>query len=93
MEIGETCMEINLELLKKYEIAPLNVLKEYHGDDIQTEIFFYKEFLKQTDHIPNKMFEAQVLGVNIDDYTEILKYRQAARDRINSLMTGEKKEE
>lgn len=50
-------MEISLELLKKYNLASLEVLKYHHGDTLNTEILFYKEFLNQTDHIPNKIIE------------------------------------
>ena len=80
-------MEIKLEVLQKYNLGSLEVLKEHHGDSINTEIMFYKEFLNQTDHIPNKIIEAQILNRDADDYTEILEYRQYARDKINSLMT------
>lgn len=63
----------------------LKEYKERHGDNIDTEMTFYQTFLIQTDHIPNKIVEAQVLGIEIDDYTEILHLRQHARDEINRL--------
>lgn len=66
-----------IEILKKYKMAPM---EKYF-----TEIDFYKTFLQQTDHIPNKIIEAQALGDTPEDYTEILNYRQIARNEINRL--------
>ena len=68
------------EVAEKYGLAPLETFKE--GFD---EIGFYESFLRQTDHIPNKIIEAQALGEPIKDYTEILEYRQFARDEINRM--------
>ena len=43
------------------------------------------DFLRRTDHIPNKIIEAEVLGNKTEDYIEVLKARQIARDEINKL--------
>ena len=69
-------------------MIPKEVYEKYHLADIteyESEYVFYYTFLIQTDHIPNKIIEAQVLGEIPEDYTEILTYRQFARDEINRL--------
>ena len=76
---------ISKEILTKYNMLSLEKYKEIFGDSIKTEENFYKTFLIQTDHIPNKIIEAQILGKEVDDYTEILNLRQFARDEINQL--------
>ena len=70
-------MNIPKKIAEKYHIAD----KEFYENDL----LYYETFLIQTDHIPNKIIEAQMLGKEIDDYTEILEYRQVARDEINRL--------
>ena len=65
------------KICKKYQLADMT---EY-----ECEQDFYYTFLIQTDHIPNKIIEAQILGEPIEDYTEILRYRQFARDEINRI--------
>lgn len=65
------------EIYKKYQLADIT---EY-----ESEQDFYYTFLIQTDHIPNKIIEAQILGEPVEDYTEILRYRQFARDEINRI--------
>ncbi|MDO4486028.1 MAG: hypothetical protein Q4C46_05460 [Bacillota bacterium] len=74
---------IPMNILIKYQMGfegetPEDV-KERYGLD------FWRVFLLQTDHIPNKIMEAQALGETPEDYTEILNYRQFARDEINRL--------
>ena len=69
-------------------MIPNEVYEKYHLADIteyESEYVFYYTFLIQTDHIPNKIIESQVLGETPEDYTEILTYRQFARDEINRL--------
>lgn len=75
-----------LDILKKYNMRSLEEYKERHGNNIDTEMTFYQTFLIQTDHIPNKIIEAQVLGIEVDNYKEILELRQYARDEINRLL-------
>ena len=70
-------MRIPQEIAEKYHIAD----KEFYENDL----LYYETFLVQTDHIPNKIIEAQALGGTPEDYTEILQYRQLARDEINKL--------
>lgn len=69
------------EIYKKYQLADIT---EYECPQD-----FYRTFLIQTDHIPNKIIEAQILGESAEDYTEILRYRQFARDEINRLEVSE----
>lgn len=83
---------IPTEILEKYGMQTLDELLALHEsmpdvypDEKTTELDFYKGFLEKTDHIPNKIIEAQVLGTTVDDYTELLQYRQYARDEINRL--------
>ena len=76
---------IPIELLQKYNMKSLEEYKKDFGDNAETEKIFYKTFLSQTDHIPNKIIESQTLGIEINDYTDILNYRQTARDKINEL--------
>mgnify|MGYP003303376845 CR=1 FL=1 len=76
---------ISQEILKKYNMKTLEEYKEDFGDSANTELLFYQTFLIQTDHIPNKIIESQALGNTPEDYTEILTYRQYARDEVNKL--------
>lgn len=59
----------------------INLLEE----DKENEAEVWQAFLNATDHIPNKIIEAQILGEPVEDYTEILRYRQFARDEINRI--------
>ena len=65
---------------KKYA-REINLNKE----DVENEAEIWQAFLNATDHIPNKIIEAQILGESTEDYTEILRYRQFARDEINRI--------
>ena len=67
----------------------LDQVKEMFGDTIETEIDYYKTFLKQSDYVVAKMLEAYIHGATIEEleykYNELLIMRQQARDRINEL--------
>lgn len=81
-------MTIPKEILDKYNLKTLEEFKKNFGegfDDAGIEKYYCNVFLEKTDHIPNKIIEAQALGKEIDDYTEILNLRQMARERINEL--------
>ena len=82
-------MEITNKVLLKYNMVSLDEYKEMFGNTLDTEITFYQTFLIQTDYIPNKIVEAQILGEEVDDYTEILNYRKLARQEINRLQAIE----
>lgn len=72
------------ELREKYHIGTVEEYKEMLGD-LEGEIMYYQTFLIQTDHIPNKILEAQALDEEVDNYTEVLKYRKFARQEINRI--------
>lgn len=77
-------------ILEKYGILEsleerLRITREMGMSDTDATIDYYRSFLVCTDHIPNKIIEAQALGETPEDYTEILNYRQFARDEINRL--------
>ena len=74
------------ELLKKYNMTTLEKYKEFFDDSAEVEVDYYKTFLIQTDHIPNKIIEAQILGEEVEDYTEILQARKYARNKINEII-------
>lgn len=76
---------IPITLLEKYNMKSLSEFKKDFGNYIDSEIGFYQTFLIQTDHIPNKIIEAQILNQSVNDYIEILELRQFARDEINKL--------
>ena len=50
-------MSIPNDILEKYRMKPLDEYKEDFGDSVDTEYMFYKTFLTQTDHVPNKITE------------------------------------
>lgn len=80
---------ISNEMLSRYHLASMQELQELVGNEKQGETLFYQSFLIQTDYIPNKIIEAQVLGIPIDqDYTEILQARAEAREKLSELGVG-----
>ena len=72
------------DIFKKYVYG--ETLEEYLQEVGRTEFDYYQTFLTLTDYIANKIIEAQVLGIECDDYTHELHARQYARDKINELM-------
>lgn len=75
---------IRQEILDKYHMDNLEYYIAGFGEKEGT-LAFCNAFLVLTDHIPNKIIEAQILGHEIDDYKEILELRQQARDKINEM--------
>lgn len=71
-------------ILDKYEMDNMEYYIKGFGEKEGT-LAFCTAFLTLTDHIPNKIIEAQILGSSIDDYKEILELRQQARDKINEM--------
>lgn len=61
----------------------------YNGGGVNNphacKIEFYQYFLENTDFITAKIIEAQALGLEIKDYSEVLLARQYARDQVNKL--------
>lgn len=82
-------MIIKENYLKKYNMETLDQVKEMFGDTIETEIDYYKTFLKQSDYVVAKMLEAYIHGATVEEleykYRDLLIMRQQARDRINDL--------
>lgn len=80
---------MNKELLAYYGLLPLEEFKNQFKDKDTNERGITLEWcytlLSATDYIPNKITEAQFLGNEVDDYTEVLELRQYARDEINRL--------
>ena len=69
------------EILSKYHICPASFEENPVG--------VYHTFLIQTDYVPAKLAEAAFLGKSPDeDYTEVLNYRQSARDAINEISSN-----
>lgn len=61
-------------------------LEQYIQEEGRTEFDYYQSFLIMTDYIPNKLIESEFLGIECDDYTEVIKARQYARTKINEYM-------
>ena len=61
-------------------------LEEYIQEAGRTEYDYYYSFLVMTDYIANKLVECEFLGIECDDYTEELKARQYAREKINEYL-------
>ena len=72
---------INNELAERFNLPPI---EKYHHATRD----WYFTFLCQTDYIPAKAMEAQLLGDSIEDYTEILEARRWAREQINAIDDG-----
>lgn len=59
---------------------------EWDATGFDSELDMYYHYLESTDHIPNKIVEAQALGIEPNDYTEVLEKRADARRHINELI-------
>ena len=82
-------MIIKEDYLRKYNMETLEEVKQMFGDTKETEINYYKTFLKQSDYVIAKMLEAYINGATIEEleykYRDLLIMRQQSRDRINEL--------
>lgn len=69
------------EICDKYGIG---TIEEYRENMLEgeTEAFYYKQFLKSTDHIPLKLIEGSVTSAEV---AEELKYREIARREIATI--------
>lgn len=67
----------------------LNKYISHYGDNNESRIASYKEFLNETDYAIIKMYETVVQGGNIiemlKEYKEVLSNRAEARRMINEL--------
>ena len=77
-------MSITKSVLDKYGLPSFEQYRDTMLEG-EREVDYYYQFLRMTDHIPNKIIEAQVLGEESEDYTEILKSREFASNKINKL--------
>ncbi len=71
-------MIISDYLISKYRLLTKEELIENLGE-ANADKEYWSTFLNATDHIPNKIIEAQALGEEVQDYTEILELRKEAR--------------
>ena len=71
-----------------------NIIKKYLGISLQdflnqeegrSEIDYYYSYLLTTDYIPNKIIECQFLNEECKDYSEELRARKYAREKIGEL--------
>lgn len=69
------------------ECRKLGAYNEFN--DNETRVFFYKQYLNETDYAIIKIYEAAVQGGNIlnllAEYKEIFNNRKEAREMINKL--------
>lgn len=72
--------------MERYHVGDAAFYTELEGDKTAGERAMYQTFLIQTDYVPNKIVEAQALGIELDqDYTEILHARAFARAQMSML--------
>lgn len=76
------------DLLARYKMGSLDFFAQVEGTE-NAEAAFYQTFLLKTDYVPNKIIEAQALGVELNqDYTEVLQARAFARAQLSALEEG-----
>ena len=76
-------------ILQRYHIGAIEDYAALEGSIKAGEETMYRTFLIQTDYIPNKIIEAQSLGIPIDqDYTQILQARAYARQKLSEIGAG-----
>lgn len=80
----EIFLKINGFLLKDF-LENHKTDEDYHEANLIMD--YYLIFLRNTDYIPNKLIEAQVLGAKCQDYNDVLAARQFAREEIDKLMS------
>lgn len=85
---------ISQELLEKYHMKTLEGYKEDFGDSISTEKMFYETFLKQTDHIPLKIFESFIENMATASLAEtfivVLKFFRDVKVTYAEVLTARK---
>lgn len=73
------------DLLARYKMGSLDFFAQVEGTE-NAEAAFYQTFLLKTDYVPNKIIEAQALGVELNqDYTEVLQARAFARAQLSAM--------
>ena len=73
------------EVLEKYGMQTLEEYLAIEDALVNMELMFYVDFLKRTDHIPNKILEGAATS---EDYADELYYREVARQEIDKLSGG-----
>ena len=74
-------MSIPENILNKYGLPILETFRE-NMQPGESEIMYYEQFLKSTDHIPLKLIEGSVTSAEV---AEELKYREIARREIATI--------
>lgn len=74
------------DILKRYSVESIESRMSFGTPREQAEEDMLRNFLCNTDYISNKLAEAQFLGTEVEDYSEVLRCRENARTRINELM-------
>lgn len=73
-------------ILQRYHIGAIEAYAALEGSQKAGEETMYRTFLLHTDYVPNKIVEAQALGIPLDqDYTEVLQARAYAREQLDLL--------
>ena len=73
-------------ILQRYHIGAIEDYAALEGSQKAGEERMYRTFLLHTDYVPNKIVEAQALGIPLDqDYTEVLQARAYAREQLDLL--------
>ena len=70
-------------------MPPIDWYLEQHGDTLETRITYYQTYLTRTDYVAAKLAEAAYTGERLgEDYSEIIRLRKEAREKINELQAG-----
>lgn len=73
-------------ILQRYHIGAIEDYAALEGSQKAGEETLYRTFLLHTDYVPNKIVEAQALGIPLDqDYTDVLQARAYAREQLDLL--------
>lgn len=73
-------------ILQRYHIGAIEDYAALEGSQKAGEETMYRTFLLHTDYVPNKIVEAQALGIPLDqDYTDVLQARAYAREQLDLL--------
>ncbi len=70
-------------------MEPLKDYLDAHGEAPGAEIEYWQCYLRLTDYVAAKLAEAAYTGERLgDDYSEVIRLRKEARDKINELQAG-----
>lgn len=86
-------MEINKEILDEYGLPTLEQYKENMLEG-ETEMFYYLQFLNNTDHIPLKIFESFIENMATASVLEmpnvIINFFKDIKVTYNEVLTARK---